>query len=1038
MDPAIHRIAARAAPLGERFGPDWQAADSAESLELGRARLDRWKDRVAQGDEDAFRTRLDWLDLPGEDALVRRLGEGSLAQLPDWAGFLADALDRGETRFDEACAHPFGPVFAGFVDAAIEQLPSQWREVFAPPAASRLIDDLFVKLSYLGAPVLQVEFAAFRSAHPGPGTERFDAFCARMAAGGLVTLCEEHAALARLLAITCQQWVGHVGTMAREVAEDREAIAATFGTDADARVEAIEPSLSDAHNHGRSVAIMRFTGGLRLAYKPRSVGIEARWFALLASLDGEAGEFRSLAVLDRGDRGWVEIAEHGPLDDAGQAAAYYRRAGNLLALLYTLEASDCFHENVVAQGAFPVLIDMETLMHPLIRPEDGGSSGASAASGQAQDLLFNSVLRAGLLPVWEAGGDGRVVDISGLGAHAEQVTSYVRRRWRAINTDAMTLHHEAIVVESIHHLPFLDGKPLHVGDHVEPVVEGFEETYRALVERRDALLAPGGGIDAMRGETLRVVFHPTRLYGLMLKRLGAPRSMRCGVDRSIEMEVMARFYLTQPGKRAFRRLLEAERAALERQDIPLFTFAAGSTALPLPDADPIRDAFPRAAIERIADRLRRMDEADLALQSEIVRASLVMASAQAHDPPAFATPAPSRTRPMTRERAQAAASAIGRQLADRAIHAANGSVTWIAPQILANSNRYELRPLRLDLYGGQAGVALFLAALSRVTGEQRDLALSALLPLRRSAQPRTLQSFIDSGHTIGGATGIGSIVYALTRCAQLLDAPDLFEDALATARLIDADAIAGDREHDAMSGSAGTLLGLLPLYEATGDRSVLDRARMCGEHLLATMQDMPGGCGWASGSYPPTTGLSHGASGVALALVRLAAATGDERFGCVADKAIAFESAFIDRDARNWRDLREGAEAPASFMNTWCHGALGIGLTRLALERAGDHQDDIALALSRNIDAPPLAKDGLCCGTMARTELLLATGHGGAALAVAGEVLDRAENAGHFSLSGVAGADFFDPSLYQGLSGIGYQLLRIVEPAQIPSLLTWD
>lgn len=997
---------------------------------------------MSPGDDRAFRTRLDWLDLPGEDELVRRLGDGSLAHLPEWTGFLADALRQGETRFDEAGLHPFGPIFGGFVATAIEHLPPEWSEVFAPVAASTLIDDLFVKLSYLAAPVFQVEFAAFQSAQPGPGTERFDAFCARMAAGGLMTLFEERAALARLLAITCQQWVAHMATMAREIVADRDAIAATFGTDPAARVEGIEPSLSDAHNHGRSVAIMRFTGDVRLAYKPRSVGIEARWFALLASLDGEAGEFLSLEVLDRGDHGWVEIAEHRALDHAGQAAPYYRRAGNLLALLYALEASDCFHENVVAQGAFPVLIDLETLMHPLIRPEEGATSDDTAASGQAQDILFNSVLRAGLLPVWEAGSNGRVVDISGLGAHAEQVTPYVRRRWRAMNTDAMTLHHESIVVESIHHLPFLDGRPLHVADHVDAVVEGFEQTYRALVERRDALLAPAGAIAAMRGETLRVVFHPTRLYGLMLKRLGAPKSMRCGVDRSIEMEVMARFYLAQPGKRAFRRLLEAEREALERHDIPLFTFAAHSTDLPVPDAAPIGSAFVDAAIDRIEDRFRRMDEDDRALQSEIVRASLVMSTAEAHSPPAFASPAPSQARPMTRERAEDAANAIGRQLADRAIHAANGSATWIAPQILANSNRYELRALRLDLYGGQAGVGLFLAALSHVAGEQRELALAALGPLRRGAQPTSVQAFIDSGHTIGGATGIGSIVYALTLCAQFLDEPDLVEDAMVAARLIDESAIASDHEYDAMSGSAGALLGLLTLYEATGERSVLDRARICGEHLLDAAQDMPGGCGWPSGRYPPTTGLSHGASGVALALARLGAATGDRRFALMSEKAVSFESAFIDRKARNWRDLREGIEAPPSFMNTWCHGALGIGLTRVALERLAEsedrHRDDIALAVSRNIAAPPLAKDSLCCGTMARTELLSATTHTEASWAVAGEVLDRAEHVGQFALSGVAGADFFDPSLYQGLSGIGYQLLRLIEPAKIPSLLTWD
>ncbi|MFV3350022.1 DUF4135 domain-containing protein, partial [Mycobacterium tuberculosis] len=94
-----------------------------------------------------------------------------------------------------------------------------------------------------------------------------------------------------------------------------------------------------------------------------------------------------------------------------------------------------FHENIVAESGYPVLIDMETLMHPVIRPATDGVEAAA----RADDLLFDSVLRAGLLPTWEAGRDGVVVDISGLGAAARQTTPYLRRRWSAINQDGMQL-----------------------------------------------------------------------------------------------------------------------------------------------------------------------------------------------------------------------------------------------------------------------------------------------------------------------------------------------------------------------------------------------------------------------------------------------------------------------------------------------------------------------------------------------------------------------------------------------------------------------
>lgn len=1037
MDRRIALIAASAATLADRLGPDWRADQSAASRTLAAARMARWRDRVAPGDDAAFVARLGWIGVDA-DAVLPQLGDGRFTLLPDWTEFLAAALTR-PPEVAGAERHPFGRLLGGFVAEALARLPEICTEAYGAKARATLIDDLLTKLSYLAAPALQIEFVAIRGERVGDGDARFQAFVAHMTAGGLVDFFTEYAALARLMAITSRQWIAHVGALAQDFVADRAGVAERFGDSPAAQIIAIAPSLSDAHNEGRSVAIVTLSSGRRLAYKPRSVGIEARWFALLAALDGTAGSFRSLAVLDCGTRGWVELAEHRACADADDASGYYRRAGNLLALLYALEASDCFHENIVAEGGFPVLIDMETLMHPLIRPrvrdEDAGAA--------ADDMLFDSVLRAGLLPTWEAGRDGVVVDISGLGAEARQTTPYLRRRWTAINADAMTLHHEAIVVDSLHHLPMLDGAALRVADHAASLVDGFRETYCALIARRDSLLAADGPIAAMAADMLRLVFHPTRLYGLLLKRMSTPKAMRCGIERSIEFDVLARFYLNNPAKTDYRGLLGAELTALERGDIPYFVLRADSRDLPVPGAAPIRDAFAHTAIARVTARLKRFDDADLTRQTEFIRASLVMSAALAHATPAVARVADSvdDAPPVTADDLRAAAVAIGDSLRAQAITADDGSVTWIAPQLMPHAPRFELRPLRRDLYGGQAGVALFLAALARETGVGGDLARAALAPLRRNAMPKTLAAMLASGHTIGGATGIGSIVYALTRCADLLGASELLDDAAAAAAMLTPAAIAADDEHDVMAGAAGAALGLLALYRATGDATVLNAARQCGDHLLSRAQPMAVGIAWASGHHPPTTGLSHGAAGIALALSRLAAATGDARFGDAAEAALAFEAAAFDAAHGNWRDLRGGPDAPMTFMNAWCHGGLGIGLARAAMPRgvdAGARAADITAAVSLNDGDWLSGKDGLCCGNLSRVELMLAVDRPESAQAIASRVLARAAYRGQFALSGGRGVELFDPSFFQGLSGIGYQLLRLRSDGALPSVLVWE
>jgi lantibiotic modifying enzyme len=127
------------------------------------------------------------------------------------------------------------------------------------------------------------------------------------------------------------------------------------------------------------------------------MGTEAAYHRLLAWLNerGAPLPFKVLEVLDRSTHGWVEFVEHLPCRDHDEARRYYERAGMLLCLIYVLEGTDCHHENIIASGEYPVLIDAETLMHHRARavvPEDEN------AQTEAFGRLGHSVLRTGLLP----------------------------------------------------------------------------------------------------------------------------------------------------------------------------------------------------------------------------------------------------------------------------------------------------------------------------------------------------------------------------------------------------------------------------------------------------------------------------------------------------------------------------------------------------------------------------------------------------------------------------------------------------------------
>jgi type 2 lantibiotic biosynthesis protein LanM len=355
--------------------------------------------------------------------------------------------------------------------------------------------------------------------------------------------------------------------------------------------------------------------------------------------------------------------------------------------------------------------------------------------------------------------------------------------------------------------------------------------------------------------------------------------------------------------------------------------------------------------------------------------------------------------------------------------------------------------LGVDLYDGLPGVALFLAHLGALTGEPRytDLAEAALGALRRQVGggPSVLGA-------IGGFNGWGGVIYTYAHLGALWERPALWDEAEAAVERL-APLLGRDEQCDVIGGAAGCLGGLFSLYRCTPSPGTLAAAVRGGDRLLARAQPMRQGIGWATGAAgtPPLTGFAHGAAGIAWALGELAALTGAERFRRAASEAIAYERSLFSPEAGNWPDLRDRAapEQPANgrasrFMTAWCHGAPGIGLARL---RALRHRDDanaraeIDAALRTTLAGGFGGNHSLCHGDLGNLELLLQ------AAETLGEPRWRAEvdRLAAAALEGIErdgwrcanplGVE--SPGLMTGLAGIGYGLLRLAEPARVPSVL---
>jgi lantibiotic modifying enzyme len=999
----------RTSTLAERLSPRLLLDESQPIDDAAVARrVARWCHEAAGDDWERFDVLLAarGLDL---QQVRRKLGAVCLAAnetLPRWLDTFERIVGRLESQPWPSSASIFDP----FVSVAREQLSRRaghHAERLAPACAAAWEDHLRERLAEAAGATLALKFDAFRASGNPFATARVSwadddrlaaRFRQRLLAGEWLAVVRDFPVLARVLATLTDCWVDAVAEFLRSLHDDLPAIEAAFSTGASGRVVLLRPGLSDPHHGGRTVVHLTFESGLDLFFKPKDVGMEHAWSGLLAWInrEGWTPRFRVLTVLPRHGHGWVGAA--GPaLTGTADRSRWHYLAGALLCLLHVMDATDVLRDNVVDEGTQPALVDLETLMQPHVRLEGPEVSRRFTAS----------VLRTRFLPEWTVDGSGRLRWIGGM-----------------------------------------DVTP--VADQSQ-VADGFRAMHRFLRDRKAALLGPGSPMRAFADRPLRPIFQDTAVYTRARRRSLEPSLLREGVDRSIALEHLYRLPLATRELPAFMPRCTDEIRALERLDIPCFEAVTTSTELRLEGAAALPDHFVEAPLTRVLVNIAGLNDDDLTRQLALADGAFCFKTAALGGNPAQpdAGAAISATLPQdagTHERLVGTARRIAAEIDAAALHTEHGA-SWAIPERMPLGGGYAYRfvPSDLFLYSGNCGVALFLAAVrATLEDDTGGLLRATLRPVLAFIQTPVVPPHV----TIGATTGLSSIVYALATIGQLTHDPATIQAALNAADLLTAERIHADRRLDVYDGSAGATLALLSLYRTTGERGLLSRAISCGDHLLASRTRSGSGHRvWATLGGRHISGLAHGTAGIALALLRLFRASADARFLDAAAEAFAFEATTFSPDQNNWRSFGSAQEQPV-FRTAICHGAAGIGLTRLAALPDVDSAEiraDIRAATRSVSPAEHGDVDSLCCGNAGRLTFLSAVAHQleapelrHAAMASACHLVRAAESAGSFRLQPDLPRPVANAGFFRGSAGVGYELLRLAFPGRLPCVPMFD
>lgn len=842
----------------------------------------------------------------------------------------------------------------------------------------------------------------------------------------------------RWVRLSSQHFCNTICQLYDALKEDESEIRITFSIEEPLKPCAVEFNLGDSHRGGKTVLSLEYSDGKKLVYKPRSISVDNHFAQLLCYFQGFTGfSFRLPKMIASNNHGWAEFIEYNECADLKDVMEYYHRLGGIVAILYSLNATDFHYENIICDGLYPVLIDLETFFVPYIPVE----------AAETSKTLLESVLSTGMLPTSiipdnnEKEKDKNIPEISGV-IEVEGQDGVTEDMHISFDDNGnMSITRARGKLRGANNVPIYKGHKVKAKDFSSCIVSGFESMYSFIASHKHEYIKR---LEMFRGDVVRILLRDTVAYSHLLREANNVNILKSETElRGLFSEWLS---MAIPEFTFLEKVVTYEIDDLMNRDIPLFTTKVGSNCLWFKDDSYIENCFEEMGIDRAIRKIARMDSNDCEKQKWLIETSLNYEQKAMLDDHASAI--------LLRDDSDT--SGINNKLKDIAssvfcyiknhIQETKDSVSWLTVNAgNYNNSRIQIFDASYDLFSGMPGEILFMAYYDKLFGSSLANRLTAKA---YSFLNETIEHMLESIKVIGLYKGWGSILYLntslfrLTGDKQYLLTNQRYFDVIDFPQLIEA-----DQSYGVIKGSAGFILSCIDYYKASNCQKALDAAVMAGDYLLGkSCPEVEVGMGWRISSRCPLSGYSHGASGFALAFLRLYEQTKDINYFNAISRIIDYEDSTYDDAHKNWRDLRdhvirEKDESP--FLVAWSHGAGGIGLTRLEMIKSGLFDGDsrinrdLKIALETTLSYGFTSNFSLTVGTFGNIELL----HNYL------EQYDDQDlrikyNSIINSISKFYAEDNYhicfpikSLGLMAGVTGIGYESLRLIRPDVVRSVL---
>jgi type 2 lantibiotic biosynthesis protein LanM len=925
--------------------------------------------------------------------------------------------------------YPFEDIYYQLAFESYNKLKNEFdlKNILSENAKKNLIDNLLSQLSTISQKLLYDYFLIYKKNKCKDTTNDkkffYNTFVNYFKESKVEEVFLEYPILLRIISSITNQWITSNKLFLKRFILDKQRIEKKFLFEIK-KIYRIETDLSDLHNLGQSVYKIHFTSKNILFYKPKDLRADLFIENLLAKLN-KANPPQKLIIpkfILKEKYGWVENISHEHCKKKNDFNTYFNKAGSWLALLHLLSSTDFHAENIIASKEWPIPIDFETILQP-----DGNivndNKTFSSSFKKALNFINESVNSVGMLPSYALFEDNiKAYDNSGLRGGRP---SYYGDIWKNINQDSMNIKKGVILEKAYMNMPYYKSYRPNLGEYINPLINGFENYLSFILKIRKKY-----GVNFFFKKTsnlnVRYLLRPTKFYYLLMERLKNFENMKNGFVWSIESDFVTRFTDLNSKKYFNWNIHKIEREALLNFNIPYIKVS---------HLQKNKNTKYSCGIKRSILKIKKLSENKIKMQSSIIRETSALINKRDVKENQKITKYLKNFKSVKNKNKKNLVKEV-KSIYQKLIKTAFKSkkdLSWVAVNWLGESEVGQLNTMEPTLYNGSLGIAVFIGAYSKIfrNKKAKDQSYQIVKPIIKkiySIESMRMLKLIG----IGGYTGAGSLIYGFAVLYNLTKNKVFLKCALKITSLINDDLIKKDNNLDLLDGVSGMILALIYLYNFNKDKNIRSLAIKCGEYLIKQPRIkynyFSSWKGKKINTKLPLTGISHGASGFALALIKLSKISNNKKFYKYGVDCIKYENSVYSIKKKNWPDFRN---VKGKWPCQWCHGAVGVGLSRLDLLNNNINlRVDLKKAINSAIVNWPNSKDTICCGTMGSIIFMNRISNiynnkkfKNLSIEWISSVINLAEKTGDYRL----GANYkFNPGLFLGLSGVGYTILRML------------